>query len=233
MKKWIKRMLGIRSECERHAEIGQWMAQGFADGLEKGMDKSDMSTLSTIYGQDCPFCEGTGITYFGQGLDEHHICGMCRGSGKEIPSSRAYLKIDPGVLAQLKEQAKDAGQIISDKLKDTMWAKTETEQMIGHPKRDNHTIIDPMIKEFTSVVWAQQEKVLASGKYEHPIHKDNFPALGWIDHQMAEFADGMVYHECLKQTIQDAIDLIEKAYKKSTDEELDEYLVDALIRLRG
>lgn len=99
--------------------------------------------------------------------------------------------------------------------------------------RDNHTIIDPLLKEFKDVTWAQQDKVLASGKYPHPIHKDNHTALEWMDHQMSEFADALVYHQCLKQTIADAVELIRLAYGNSNDPQVDGYLLEALERLRG
>jgi hypothetical protein len=105
--------------------------------------------------------------------------------------------------------------------------------------RDNHTIIDPLLKEFKDVTWAQQEKVLASGKYPHPIHKDNHTALEWMDHQMSEFADALVYRECLKQTIQDVANLIEQAQEWNQEDRADKsdivnaILHDALKRLRG
>lgn len=158
---WIKDQLGIKNpakEMARQNEIyGQALAEGFTEGIRNGLDKSDMSTMSSI-------------------------------------------KIDH-----------------------TNWGKSIT--------RDDHTIIDPLIQEFTDTVWAQQKKVLASGKYPHPIHKDNHTALEWIDHQMSEFADALVYHECLKQTIQDVKYLVHMASIKSDDPEVNAILDDILSRI--
>jgi hypothetical protein len=106
--------------------------------------------------------------------------------------------------------------------------------------RDNHTIINPLLKEVDQVIWNQQEKVLRSGKYPHPIHKDNHTALEWMDHQMSEFADALVYRECLKQTIDDVIYLINQAkdfnmnHNRSDRQDIvNAILGDALKRLRG
>jgi hypothetical protein len=98
--------------------------------------------------------------------------------------------------------------------------------------RDDHTVIDPLLKTIEGTVWDQQAKVLASGKYPHPIHKDNHTAVEWMDHQMSEFADALVYHECLKQTIREVYELIDYAFQKSKDDQVDALLIQALNRLK-
>lgn len=77
--------------------------------------------------------------------------------------------------------------------------------MIGnvHNVRDNHDVIGPLIGDLTETMWAQQEKVLASGKYEHPVHPSNCTMNQWMRHQMEEMADALIYHECMVQTMEE------------------------------
>lgn len=77
--------------------------------------------------------------------------------------------------------------------------------------RSNEGVIDAMILGFSEIVRHQQEKVLKSGKYEHPVHPLNHTAMEWVFHQREEIADAMVYQETLKQTIEEVVELIQKA----------------------
>jgi hypothetical protein len=130
------------------------------------------------------------------------------------------------------EEMSSIGECMMDKeenvhdVNHTNWGKT-TRQI-----RDDHTVIDPLLKTIEGTVWDQQAKVLASGKYPHPIHKDNHTAVEWMDHQMSEFADALVYHECLKQTIREVYELIDYAFQKSKDDQVDALLIQALNRLK-
>lgn len=99
--------------------------------------------------------------------------------------------------------------------------------------RDRHTIINPLLDEFKETVWEQQMKVLSAGKYEHPIHKDNHTSLEWLDHQMSEMADALVYHQCLKQTINDVIDILRNTKKLHDSMKIKRHIADALEILGG
>jgi hypothetical protein len=115
---------------------------------------------------------------------------------QELMKRRGMIRRSPS------EEMSSIGEYVMDKI-DMSTVSTEPEEF-----KVSHTVIDPLLKEFEETVWHQQEKVLASGKYSNPIHKDNHTALEWMDHQMSEFADALVYHQCLKQTIMDVQKII-------------------------
>lgn len=214
MKNWIKKKLGIESHAKDQARISEEVAQAFLEGFENGMNKVD----KLEHKWPCPFCDGTGSTSYGPGLHENHMCGVCKGTGREYRES-------------------DAIDILKDVLKDV--DKTDSVHDVQGVKNErNHTIIDPLLHEFESIVWGQQEKVLRSGKYENPIHRSNHTAMEWMDHQMSEFADALVYRECLKQTIEEVIQAIQMAERlnraqspSNTRDRVSHYLCSALERL--
>lgn len=107
-----------------------------------------------------------------------------------------------------------------------------------HNVRDNHEVIEPLIEDLTETMWAQQEKVLQAGKYEHPVHPSNCNAAQWMRHQMEEMADALIYHECMIQTIEEVREEIKQArilnmqqVKSITRDRIDIRLSAALSRL--
>lgn len=217
---WIKKKLGIKSPSEEFVRMHDTETLFGAQELDQETREELFETVEASNNLQ---------KVFGISADQaEHVIKVGKNAGQK--------------------NTMDAVDAIRHALEHTKWgvdksdmSTVSTDQIGKHFEyvpRDNHTIIDPLIEEFTETVWDQQEKVLASGKYPHPIHRANHTALEWIGHQGQEFADAMVYRECLKQTIHDVIDLVELAQKINQEQIatpgthlIDQTLRDALERL--
>jgi hypothetical protein len=216
MKKWIMKKLGIKEQksiAEEWSELGKVASEGFIEGLKTGIP----TKTKAVFTDDLFVDKADTKENVHDVRTTHDTFDSVKYAVEAMNNSRWYT---PGV--------KDPDGPDTD---EPFEPKT-----FHYEPRDNHTIIEPLIESFTETVWDQQEKVLASGKYEHPVHKDNHSAMGWVDHQMSEFADALVYHECLKQTIDDVFNAVRLAQianqEGMTKEMVDEYLQYALERLR-
>lgn len=78
----------------------------------------------------------------------------------------------------------------------------------SNEQRTNEQVVDSVIANTERVVRSQQEKVLASGKYEHPVHPENHTLKEWVGHQREELADTLVYLECIDQTNDEVIEML-------------------------
>lgn len=232
MKKWIMKKLGIVNHAKESARIGQAIGEGIRIGVGKQRTIDDPVMMARIKS----ISKATDIDkeeLIKQVATLNEVMGMDHSEsldallhGIDIPGMTTEQAINGALENTTWSLDKtDMSTTSRDKVDHTNWGKSIS------ASRDNHTIIDPMIQDIEKTVWDQQEKVLRSGKYEHPIHKDNHSALEWIDHQGQEFADAMVYRECLKQTISDVIEHINQAKSKTKNIEVHRELVHALERM--
>lgn len=176
---------------------------------------------------------------FAEGLS-HCINDVTREDDERMDEITRGMEQVAGIIRDHQEDGQKEGVDKTDTSKNVHDVRTKVDHTNwGKSSRDNHTIIDPLFESFERTVWDQQEKVLASGKYEHPVHRSNHTAVEWSDHQMDEFADALVYHQALRQTIDEAIKTVELAQRlnqaqvpSNTRDRVDVLLRTALDRLR-
>lgn len=97
-------------------------------------------------------------------------------------------------------------------------------------------IVEGTIQETERVIRNQQAKVLASGKYERPVHRSNHTMDEWINHQREELADSLIYLQCIDETHQEIAELMDHAIRsldKGDAHTSRRLLVEGLSRLRG
>jgi hypothetical protein len=207
-REWAREKVGIKNPAK---EMGKAVADGFTEGIKKKLEiKSPSEEFIRMMGD--------------QSIKDTTAFGTQTVEASARVQKAFGISTDQAI--ELIQMAKDAGMDKTDM------------STLSTPTKDNHTIIDPLLNEIGQVVWDQQEKVLRSGKYEHPIHRTNHTAMEWMDHQMSEFADALVYRECLKQTIEEVAQAITLARSlnqaqehSATRDRVDHYLGSALDRL--